>query len=231
MAHDTQSYFAERTRNGRRLSLIAATLGLLLFAALGLSRIPPFRRVVEAVNDPVRFGFEGPEQYVRRITLTAPPGRAQTLRDLGSVLERSARKGGAPTPIASGNQAAPPAPRSRVQGPGDSPEDLLARAFSRRADVPVMQSQDLVIEKLVRPAYPDHAYEHDIEGHVAVMALVDTFGRVVEVQVLADDALARREFGPAASDAVWRCEFRPYRPGGRTAREVYAMFRFNFTIN
>ena len=231
MAHGTQSYFAERARNARRLSLIAAVSGLALLASLGLSRLPPFRGMVDAVNNPVRFGFEGPEQYVRRITLTQPPGEAQTLRNLGAVLERSAHRGGAPAPVASASQPAEPERRSRVLGPGDAPEDLLARAFSRRADVPVMQSQDLIIEKLVRPAYPEHAYQHDIEGRVAVMALVDTTGHVAEVQVLASDALARREFGPAASDAVWRCVFRPYRPGGKAAREVYAMFRFNFTIN
>lgn len=230
MAHGTQSYFSERARNARRLSLIAAVTGLAVFSALGLSRLPPFKRVVDVLNDPMRFGFEVPEQYVRRITLTRPPGEAQTLRDLGAVRERSATRGGAPTPVESRSQSAEPRSRSRILGPGDSPEDLLARAFSRRADVPVMQSHDLIIEKLVRPAYPEHAYAHDIEGRVAVMALVDTSGHVAEVQVLASDELARREFGPAASDAVWRCVFRPYRVDGK-AREVYAMFRFNFTIN
>ena len=231
MDHGSHSHFAERRRNARRLSLIAATTGLMLFAALELSRVPPIQRAVQRViNDPVRFGFEGPEQYVRRITLTQPPGEAQTLRNLGAVLERSARRGGAPTPTSSRTRAAEPATRSHVLGPGDAPEDLLARAFSRRSDVPVMQSEDLIIEKLVRPAYPEHAYDHNIEGRVAVLALVDTTGRVVEVQVEADDILVRSEFGPAASDAVWRCVFRPYRVKGQT-REVYAMFHFNFTID
>jgi TonB family protein len=227
MDHGTDSYFAERRRNARRLSLLAATMGLVLFAALGIGRTPPIRRIL---NDPVRFGFEGPEQYVLRITLSQPPGEAQTLRDLGAVLQRSARRGGAPTPTSSRTRAAEPATRSHVLGPGDAPEDLLARAFSRRSDVPVMQSEDLIIEKLVRPAYPKHAYDHNIEGRVAVLALVDTTGRVVEVQVEADDILVRSEFGPAASDAVWRCVFRPYRVKGQT-REVYAMFHFNFTID
>src|SRR5436190_12115380 len=99
MAHGTQSYFSERARNARRLSLIAAVTGLAVFSALGLSRLPPFKRVVDVINDPMRFGFEGPEQYVRRITLTRPPGEAQTLRDLGAVRERSATRGGAPTPV------------------------------------------------------------------------------------------------------------------------------------
>jgi TonB family protein len=228
MDHGTQPYFAERRRNGRRLSLIAAALGLVLFSALrGGARVPAVKKLL---NDPVRFGFEGPEQYVRRITLTAPPGSAQTLRDLGKVLERSARRGGARTPAPGASRVTEPEKRTHTLGLGDSPEDLLARAFSRRADVPVMHSEDLVIEKLVRPAYPEHAYDHNIEGRVAVMALVDTNGRVVEVQVEASDALTRREFGDAASDAVWRCVFRPYRVKGM-AREVYAMFHFSFTID
>ena len=231
MDHGSHSYFSESRRNARRLSFIAATTGLLLFGALELTRVPLFQRAVDrTLNDPVRFGFEGPEQYVRRITLTQPPGEAQTLRNLGAVLERSARRGGAPTPAASRSRAAEPATRSHVLGPGDAPEDLLARAFSRRSDVPVMQSEDLIIEKLVRPAYPEHAYEHNLEGRVAVLALVDTNGRVVEVQVEADDIKARREFGPAASEAVWRCVFRPYRVKGQV-REVYAEFHFNFTID
>ena len=229
MSHGTQTYFAERARNARRLSIIAAATGLALYAGLGSgSRLSVVQRLL---NDPVRFGFEGPEQYVRRITLTQPPGEAQTLRDLGAIRERSARRGGGPSPAPSRARASEPKSHSRVLGPGDDPEDLLARAFSRRADVPVMQSQDLIIEKLVRPAYPEHAYANDIEGHVAVMALVDTSGRVVEVQVLSSDELARLEFGPAASEAAGRGVFRPSRPGGKAAREVYAMFRFNFTIN
>jgi len=226
MAHGIESYFVERARNARRLSLTSAAIGVALLASLGLGRVPAIQRMI---NDPVRFGFEGREQYVRRITLEQPPGRAQTLRDLGAVLERSSRRGGSRTPAATQTPAAEPETRPRILGPGESPEDLLARAYSRRADVPVVQSEELVIDKLVRPAYPEHAYEHDIEGRVAVLALVDTAGRVVEVQVLASDSQARREFGEAASEAVWRCQFRPYRVKGKV-REVYAMFRFNFTI-
>ena len=230
MDHGSEAYFTGSRRNARRLSLIAAATALALFGALELGRLPLIHRtILRAIGDPVRFGFEGPEQYVRRITLTQPPGEAQTLRNLGAVLERSARRGGAPTPT-SASRSAEPATRSRILGPGDAPEDLLARAYSRRSDVPVMQSEDLIIEKLVRPAYPEHAYEHNIEGRVAVTALVDTTGRVVEVQVEADDILARREFGPAASEAVWRCVFKPYRVKGKV-QEVYAMFHFTFTID
>ena len=76
MTHGTQSYFAERARNGRRLSLIAGTLGFVLLAVLrGGARVPA---VQQMVNDPKRFGFEGPDQFVRRITLQSLPGQAQT---------------------------------------------------------------------------------------------------------------------------------------------------------
>ena len=226
MVHGIESYFRERARNARRLSILAAARGSLLYAGLGLGRAP----IKRLINDPVRFGFEGPDQYVRRITLEQPPADDQTLRDIGTVREHSARRGGSPTPrLGSASQPAPPENRLKFLGPGEATEDLLARGFSRRADVPVFQSQELVIEKLVKPAYPQHALDHDIEGHVAVMALVDTNGRVAEVQLLASDAQADREFGGAASDAVWRCEFRPYKVHGRS-QEVYALFRFNFTI-
>jgi TonB family protein len=226
MAHGIQSHFAERERNARRVSLIAAGIGLASLALLGLGRLTP---VQEALNDPVRWGFEGPKQFVLRITLEQPPGDAQTLHDLGAVIERPTRRGGSGKPAPAPAPTADPETHRQGLGPGDAPEDLLARAFSRRADVPVVQSEDLVIDKLVRPAYPAHAYDNNIEGRVAVMALVDTAGRVVEVQVQASDDVAGREFGAAASDAVWRCRFRPYRQRGKV-REVYALFRFNFTI-
>ena len=228
MTHGTQSYFAERARNGRRLSLIAATLGLIAFAALrGGARLPA---VQQLVNDPRRFGFEGPDQYVRRITLQALPGQAQTLRDVGRVLERPAKRGGAPTPMTSRSKVAEPVTRSHILGPGDSPEDLMARAFARRSNVPLVQSEDLVIEKMVHPAYPEHAYDHNIEGRVLVMALVDTTGKVVDVQVVAADAGMLREFGEAASEAVWRWVFRPYRVQGKV-QEVYVKFPVNFTLD
>ncbi len=58
-----------------------------------------------------------------------------------------------------------------------------------------------MIEKLVHPAYPEHAYDHNIEGRVLVMALVDTTGKVVDVQVAAADPAMLHEFGEAASEA------------------------------
>jgi TonB family protein len=84
-----------------------------------------------------------------------------------------------------------------------------------------------VIEKLVEPVYPEQAVRNNIEGRVQIQALVDTTGRVVEVQLFAStgEELLER----AAEAAVWQCRFRPYLHQGAT-RPVYALFRFNFRI-
>jgi TonB family protein len=225
MLHGIQAHFEERARNGRRVSLIAVALGLVFLGALSLARVPPIERTLRRTA--LRFGFEGPDQYVHRILLQPPPGKAQTLRNVGRVIERSSERGGSPNPRSSKSPRALPESRPRISGPGDALDELLARAYARRSDVPIVQSTELVIEVLVRPVYPEHARDNNIEGRVAVMALVDTGGRVVEVEVL--EGSAAEELRQAATEAVWRCRFRPYRVSG-AVHDVYALFRFNFTI-
>ena len=227
-----QSHFIERARNIRRLSLLAAAIAVAFFAALGLGRLPPVERALKTLNDPIRWGYEGPEQYVRRITLQQAPGDARPLRDVGAIRERSARRGGTRTRATSKLPTAQPVTRHTVLGIGDAPEDLIARALNSRPDVEVVQSQDLVAINVVQPVYPQRAYDDDIEGRVAAVALLDTTGRVIEVQVqvLMDNPVIGRELGEAVSDAVWRSRFRPYHVKGEV-RDVWVKFTFNFTIN
>ena len=95
--------------------------------------------------------------------------------------------------------------------------------------MPIFQSDELVIEELVRPVYPEDARERGIEGRVAVIAHVDTLGRVVEAEVMNPSGEAQLD--AASRAAVLRCRFRPYRTGDRgPAQEVYAVFRFSFRI-
>lgn len=225
MLHGVQAHFAERGRSAKRVALIAVALGLVFLGALWLARIPPIERTLRRVA--TRFGFEGPDQYVRRILIEPPPGKTQSPRNVGQVIERSSQRGGSATRRSSKSPRALPETRPRISGPGDAFDELLARAYARRSDVPIVQSTELVIERLVRPVYPEHARDNNIEGRVAVMALVDTGGRVVEVEVL--EGAAAEELRRAATEAVWRCRFRPYRVSG-AVHEVYALFRFNFTI-
>jgi len=223
MIHGSSGYFVERARCARRVSLVTLGLSLAGLLLLWAAFIPAFQR---AVTETVRFGYEGPNQYVRRITLQQYENQTTLLSDLGNVLPRSQSKGGDPAPRAKSGEGVPvnKAPR---EGPGSADQDLLLRPLSRLANVPVIRSEDLVIDRLVKPEYPQALQDQNIEGKVMVQALVDTIGRIVNVQVLG--STGESEFERAAEEAVWQCRFRPYRPGG-TASEVYAVFRFVFRI-
>jgi len=223
MAHGTSGFFVERARFSRRASLLTLGVSLACLALLGFSRTPTAQKVLRRT---ARFGYQGADQYVRRISLQQHEGRSDVLSDLGKVAARTERKGGATRTAREG--AGRPTPRARVTGPGSSDRDLVIRSVGRSANVPVVRSEDLVIDELVRPEYPPTLLEQNVEGKVMIQALIDTAGKVVEVQVVS--STGERLFERAAQDAVWRCRFRPYRPGGEATSEVYAVFRFAFRI-
>lgn len=226
MIHGSQEYFLERARFERRISILTLALSLTLFTALLLFSVSPLARRLNETDVLEHFGFEGPERYVRRIELQADGGGA-TRQHLRAIAIPETRRGGRSGRADSRSRHAPPAPPRGLPGPGDAAADLMARALRRAGETPVFQSEELVIEQLVRPVYPEEARDHGIEGRVALMALVDTMGRVVNVDLVSGEeggALER-----ASAEAVWRCRFRPYRVRG-AAREVYAVFRFAFRL-
>jgi TonB family protein len=230
MTHGVESYFRERARAARRVAGIAAGLGGVALALLLASRSAPLRRPLEElVRHSARFGYEGPDQYVRRITLQHLAGDQVVLRNVGAVDARMSRRGGAVRARTVRDANAPPQTRRTVVGPGLDDEDLMARAVSRLANVPVVRSQDLIIEHAAMPVYPQEQSDRGIEGKVMVQALVDTAGRVVDVQLLASSGV--EPFERSAQEAVWQYRFRPYRTiVGYPASEVYAIFRFSFRI-
>ncbi len=224
MVHGISGYFLERARSSRRLALLTLGVSLAALGMLGLAHTPPLRNAILSTE---RFGFEGPEQYVRRITLQQVESHSDILSDVGEVAPRVERRGGAEMRRSKGAEGEP-VPRTRALGPGLGDQDLVLRSVSRSANVPVVRSEDLVIDRLVRPEYPARLLEENIEGKVMLQALVDTVGRVIDVQVLA--STGEPLFERAAEEAVWQCRFRPYRPVGAVASEVYAVFRFAFRI-
>jgi len=229
MNHGIDGFFQERERARERVSLLTVVTSSALFAVLiAPSLFPPLQKYVNRLlPETMRFGYEGPEQFVRRIELIQSSGNAPRLQQLGPVKPLAERKGGASEGKPSEHPHARPELRPGVRGPGTSEEDMITRTISRLANVPVIQSEDLVIERLVRPEYPNTMLEQNIEGRVTVQALVDTIGRVVDVQVMASSG--EELFERAAEAAVWQCRFHPYRRAG-TASEVYAVFRFSFKI-
>jgi TonB family protein len=229
MVHGVSGFFLERRRANARVSALSAALAAAAYAVLiGPTLFPPLQRQLNRLlPDPVRFGYEGPDQYVRRIELIRSAGTAERLQQIGKVEPVAGRRGGQERTPGRPDPGGIPRVRSGAVGPGASNMDFVTRAVSRLANVPVVQSEDLVIERLVRPEYPNALLERDVEGRVTVQALVDTVGRVVDVQVMASSG--ELLFERAAEAAVWQCRFRPYRRAGAPS-EVYAVFRFSFRI-
>lgn len=223
MAHGAQAYFEERARFERRVSTVTVTIAVASLAALLLfAHVPGLRRTLE---DPRRFGFEGPEQYVRRIELeSSGPASESAPRALEQV-RAEAKKGGRPSEPDSKRPDAVPTTRRIGVGPGSAEDDFLALARSLFPQSLVVQSEELIVERLVRPAYPVEAQEKNIEGTVAVVAQLDTLGTIMNVQVVGGTGEPLLE--DAVRAAVMQCLFRPYRVEGE-AREVAVLFRFRF---
>jgi len=234
MPHGSQHYFLERARFERRLAFTTVSVSLVLLALNAVLLVPAVRRGLEEnllrrVHEPRRFGFEGPDQYVQRIILetSGPPGPRP---GRPTLLWRSsyAVKGGRSDEKPSADPHARPDTRPIGAGAGESIKDLVSRArMIYGGSAPVMQSEDLVIERLVRPEYPQEARDRDIEGRVALVALVDTAGAVARVNLMS--STGERLLEEASIAAVKQCRFRPYRVDGKVS-EVFAVFRFAFRI-
>jgi TonB family protein len=112
-------------------------------------------------------------------------------------------------------------------GTGEDESDLLAKARMLALDGPVIRSEELVIEKLVRPDYPEEAREKNIEGIVELVALVDTSGSVLQIQIVGGTREPMLEH--AAAKAILQCHYYPYRVEDE-ARRVWAAFRIAFSL-
>jgi TonB family protein len=149
------------------------------------------------------------------------------MRDVGKVKPVRARRGEEGEPISSRRAKRTTQRHERAFDAGEETGDLMSRAIASKGHVPVFQSDELIIERLVRPIYPDEVRDRGVEGRVAVLALVDTSGTVVDAEVVT--ASGEPQLDHAAEAAARQCRFRPYRVHGE-AREVYAMFRYNFHL-
>src|SRR5256885_12756475 len=150
LTHGIDTFFRERTAARRRVATV-----LLVLSAVLLTGMVSGRRIAKSAHlfDVKRFGFAGPEQRVDVIRLDDPsPQESPGLFGV-AYLATAAKKGGksevrlTKDPNAEVTTKKPP-------GLGDSEQDLLARARMLPLRSPVVRSEDLVIEKLVRPEYP-----------------------------------------------------------------------------
>jgi TonB family protein len=222
LIHGIDTYFGEFFANRRRVAVVllsvSATLAVLIVVA--------GRHATRVLDDPKRFGFEGPKQWVERIRLEEiaeqeSPGLFQI-----TYLTAESRKGGKkPRHVSTHPQAQPE--MMKVVGIGEDEVDLLAKARMLALDGPVIRSEDLVIERLVRPDYPEEARDKNIEGVVELVALVDTTGSVEQIQIVGGTREPMLEH--AAARAILECRYRPYRVRDE-ARRVWAAFRIAFSL-
>ena len=222
LTHGIDTYFGEFFANRRRV----ATVLLVVSGTLAVVLAVAGRRATQALEDPKRFGFEGPKQWVERVRLEQmatyeAPGLFQI-----TYLTAESKKGGRkPRHISTDPQAIPVI--EKKIGTGEDEQDLLAKARMLALDGPVIRSEDLVIERLVRPDYPEEARDKNVEGIVELVALVDTTGSVEEIQIVGGSGEPILEH--AAAKAILQCHYRPYRVRDE-ARRVWAAFRIAFSL-
>ena len=221
MRHGIEAYFDEIAHFRRRLGglmvgVSLASLLLLAFAGRELARV--------LTEDTKRFGFEGPEQWVERIRLEQMANEDNAgLYDLTYVTQES-RKGGKRSLF---DLHAIPEPPTHHIGEGLDELDMMAKARMLQLDAPVVRSEELVIERLIRPEYPEDAHAQGLEGVVEMLALVDTTGLVAEVHIIGGTHEPSLE--NAATAAILQCRYRPYRVNDVASR-VWAPFRVAFTL-
>jgi TonB family protein len=234
MLHGSQQYFLECARFSRRVSLLCAGVSLLVLAAEAALLVPALRRTVAEqvfrdALDPRHFGFEGPDQYVRRIVLeaTGPPGPSPGRTTLVYRSAQAVKGGHARTPRSEDPHARPDTRRPGV-GTGESTRNLIALArITYGGSGPVMRSEDFIVERMVKPEYPEGPLERNSEGLVALGAVVDTTGAVTRVDLVSSPG--DRELEAVSIAAARQYRFRPYRVAGRVT-EAYAIIRFDFKI-
>jgi TonB family protein len=222
LIHGIDTYFGEFVANRRRVATLLVAVSVVLWLAMWLAGR---RMVSEVLDDPKRFGFEGPKQWVDRIRLEDLAARESPGLYAITYLTAEAKKGGKRANRSSHPNTLPQV--VRAPGTGDAEDDLLAKARMLALEGPVVRSEDLIIERLVRPDYPEEARERNIEGTVEVVALVDTTGRVLQIQIVGGTREPLLE--SAAAKAILECRYRPYKVDDH-ARRVWAAYRIAFSL-
>ena len=223
LIHGIDTYFGEFIANRRRVSTVLLVVSCTLAALLALAG----RHASEMAKDAKRFGFEGRDEYVERIRLEEMANHDSPGQFAITYLTAEARKGGKKVEHHFPHPSAPVEVQDKSTGVGYDDDDIIAKARMLSLRGPVIHSEDLIIEKLVRPDYPEEAREKNIEGVVELVALVDTTGSVEEIQIVGGTREPMLEH--AAAKAILQCRYRPYRVRDE-ARRVWAAFRIAFSL-
>ena len=133
MRPGSKRFYEEWRHFHRRMSIVTTITSMLaLVGAALLYSSPDVRNNLNAR----RFGFEGPEQYVRRIQLSSlgdPSSQRSTPQIVQPKVQKPQQKGGGGEAKPKGDigQPARDIEAFRPPGVGDSESDILARAMLR----------------------------------------------------------------------------------------------------
>lgn len=221
--------FRSRRQPDPLAGAIAVGAACAIHLALLALFLPPQMRNETREQTAHRFGYKGPTQFeryirIRLLTGEFEPAARRTL--MGHVAARPDRPfSGSVVPVTERR------PRQKPGAGGGSitpslGEEILGKIRMRRGALPTVQSEDLIVVRLVKPEYPSRAIEEGLEGRVELLALVNEDGDVEDVEVLTS---AGAMFDEAARRAVKDCKFEPYRISGRI-QPVYAHFKIRFTL-
>lgn len=220
LSHGIEMFFGELAANRRRVAGILLAISIAFAGAIWLSGRP---LATDVLQESIHFGFEGPEEWLERVRLGQMASRESQGLYVITQLVTESRKAGKKIP----NRTTHPHAEPTMRTDQEAGDDLLAKARSLALVGPVVRSEDLIIERLVHPEYPEEARSKNIEGVVEMVALVDTSGSVLEVQIIGGS----REplFETAAAKAILERRYRPYRVADHAER-VWAAFRIGFTL-
>src|SRR5262245_30279508 len=138
MPHGIDAYFHELTSHQRRVAIIGGAVAIVALVAEVLAMRPA---IVQSLNDPKRFGFEGEEQYVRRILLETMAEVEQPGPQSQNFVPIEARRGGGTGDGPAAKRSADsPAPERRGPGAGEDPNDLQSRLRALALQGPIIRS-------------------------------------------------------------------------------------------
>ena len=225
MRHGIDAYFDGLARDRTRLARIGIVVALAVLGGEVALHQPAMRA---ALNDPKRFGFEGPEQYARHILLEQVGLVDQPGADAENVVPVELHAGGGNSRHETTNHGTVPGGTRHAVGAGSDEETLISRMRAMALEGPVIRSEDLVAEHLVRPEYPEEARAQSVEGIVELVALVDTTGDVTEVHIVGGSHEPLLE--QSATSAALQCRYRAYGLTPSAPQRVWAYFRVRFTL-
>jgi len=195
-----ESVYRSRLRRAVASSLV---LHVALFVVLA-----PVRHKIPLVR---HVGYEGAVQILPEISVRRPPGERESERETAYGRGTDPMLRVVNARIVNGAHSINESNRAE---PGDLEDDDLGEDILRYLEeaLPQPTSRDVVITKLVKPAYPPVSIEAGVEGVVVFRVHVTKRGRVARVWLV--ESQVDRACEEAARRALLQWRFRPHVTAG-----------------